>query len=159
MGLESRACLNAAGTSAGSRHFGQLQGLPRDLGRMTSVCRSYVAADRPAVSMSHRLLTLGRHGDPGWVAPAVRESRTTTCLYVCRGYGNVDMAQKGVVAPCLGTLVAHFGPMAVPSRGNPMDLAAGQIVECADYWRILVAGSSYIVSRADVAYIFYGRNC
>lgn len=42
-----------------------------------------MAADRPAVSMSHRLLTLGRHGDPGWVAPAVRENRTTTCLYVC----------------------------------------------------------------------------
>lgn len=74
-------------------------------------------------------------------------------------YVNVNMAQKGVVAPCLGTWVAHFGLMAVSSRGNPFDLAAGQIGECADYWRILVAGSSCIVSRADVAYIFYGRDC
>lgn len=74
-------------------------------------------------------------------------------------YVNVNMAQTGVVAPCLGTLVAHFGSMAVSSRGNPFDLAAGQTVEYADYWRILVAGSSYIVSRADVVYIFYGRDC
>lgn len=75
-------------------------------------------------------------------------------LLVCNPYAayvNVNMAQKGVVMPCLGTLVAHFGPMAVLSRGNPFDLAAGQIGECADYWRILVADSSYIVSQADVA--------
>lgn len=74
-------------------------------------------------------------------------------------HANVNMAQKGVVAPCLGTLVAYFGLMAVPSRGNHFDLVAGQIGKYADYWRILVAGSSYIVSRVDVAYIFYGRNC